>query len=246
MPGKIFVNYRRDDSGANALAVAQHLMRMFGESNVFLDVDRVRAGQDFVTELNDRLSDCKVMIAVIGPSWLTVTDEEGKRRLDDPEDWVRLELADALRRKIAVIPVLVGGAAMPKKSDLPYNLRPLLQRQVATITTNGFRHEMAGLVSDIKAISARPWRMTTAVVSAALIGAVALTIGLINGQSHMQSLPSVGGQLAPDARPKAEDDHKKITDAWPISPGARRQVYKHGRQGNLQRTTFLPNFIRPV
>ena len=172
MAGKIFVNYRRDDSAANALNVAQYLEREFGARNVFLDIDRMRAGQDFPSVLKDKLSACKVMIAVIGPTWLTIKGDDGKRRLDDPEDWVRLEIAHALQRNIAVIPVLVGGAALPKKADLPDDLKPLLQRHVATITTNGFRHEMAGLARDIKAIpgETKPWGKIAA-------GAAALALG---------------------------------------------------------------------
>ena len=174
MPGKIFVNYRRDDSAAHALNVAQYLERTFGARNVFLDIDRMRAGQNFPDVLNDKLSACKVMIAVIGPSWVTLTNDDGQRRLDDPEDWVRLEIAHALKRNIAVIPILVGGAVLPKKSDLPDDLKPLLQRHVATITTNGFRNEMAGLVRDIKAI---PQPMPWGKIGTGAIAALVFTVG---------------------------------------------------------------------
>ncbi len=186
MPGKIFVNYRRDDSAAHALNVAQYLERTFGASNVFLDIDRMRAGQNFPDVLNDKLSACKVMIAVIGPSWVTLTNDDGQRRLDDPEDWVRLEIAHALKRNIAVIPILVGGAVLPKKSDLPDDLKPLLQRHVATITTNGFRNEMAGLVRDIRVIQqGLPWGK----VSAALLAIVLLTLAAKHWTQ--QSAPSL-------------------------------------------------------
>ena len=158
MAGKVFVNYRRDDSASNALNIAQYLEREFGARNVFLDIDRMRAGQDFPTVLKDKLSACKVMIAVIGPAWLTLTDEHGQRRLDDLEDWVRLEIKYALERNIAIIPVLVGGAVLPRKSDLPGDLRPLLQRHVATITTNGFRNEMAGSPATSAPFRATPSR----------------------------------------------------------------------------------------
>lgn len=171
MPGRIFVNYRRDDSAAHALSIAQSLERAFGANNVFLDIDRMRAGQEFPTVLKERLAECKVLIAVIGRSWLTLTDADGRRRLDDPDDWVRLEIAQALTRGIAVIPVLVGGAELPKRADLPDDLKPLLQRHVATLTTNGFRNEMAGLIRDIRAIpgSSLPWGK---------IGAGAVALGL--------------------------------------------------------------------
>ena len=149
MAGKIFVNYRRDDSAPYALSVAQYLEREFGAANVFLDIDRLRAGERFPKILEERLSVSKVMLAVIGPSWLAKTPE-GHRRIDDPEDWVRLEISRALARGVPVIPVLVGGAPLPKRSDLPDDLKPLIEHQVATITTNGFRNEMAGLARDIR------------------------------------------------------------------------------------------------
>jgi TIR domain len=146
---QIFVNYRRDDSAPHALNVAQYLEREFGGANVFLDIDRLRADEKFSRVLEERLAASAVMIAIIGPQWLTATDDDGQRRLDDPEDWVRMEISRALARGIPVIPVLVAGAPLPKKGQLPEALRPLIEHHVATLTTNGFRNEMAGLARDI-------------------------------------------------------------------------------------------------
>ncbi len=175
MPGKIFVNYRRDDSASHALNVAQYLEATFGKSHVFLDIDRMRAGQSFPTVLKERLSASKVMLAVIGPSWLTLKGEDGQRRIDDPSDWVRLEIATALTSGTVVIPVLVGGAALPRKSDLPPVLQALTDQHAVTVTTNGFRNEMAGLARDIRAIPGPlPWSKigggTAAVLAIALGG----------------------------------------------------------------------------
>jgi hypothetical protein len=97
-----------------------------------------------------------VVLTVIGPNWLDVRNDAGQRRIDDPEDWVRLEMARALARGITTIPVLVGGAELPKKSQLPDDLKPLVQRHAAIITTNGFRNDMAGLVRDIRDIIGVP------------------------------------------------------------------------------------------
>ena len=143
MGGRIFVNYRRDDSAPHALSVASYLENAFGKNSVFIDIDRMRAGQIFPAVLENTLSQCKVMLAIIGPNWLK--SSEGTRRLDNPQDWVRLEIERALARKVPVIPVLVGGASLPAKSDLPESLQLLIEHQCATLTTNGFRHEMAGL-----------------------------------------------------------------------------------------------------
>ncbi len=160
MAGRIFVNYRRDDSASHALNVAQYLEATFGKRNVFLDIDRMRAGQSFPTVLKERLSASKVMLAVIGPKWLELRNEHGERRIADASDWVRLEIATALQSGTVVIPVLVGGATLPRKGDLPPDLQPLTDQHAVTVTTNGFRNEMAGLARDIRAIPGpMPWGM---------------------------------------------------------------------------------------
>jgi hypothetical protein len=148
---KIFINYRRNDTAAHAVGIGQYLAREFGSRRVFIDID-MRAGQRFPQVLDKRLSRCKVMLVLIGPNWLDARDDDGSRRLDNPADWVRLEIARALARKITVIPVLVAGALLPKRSELPEPLRPMLDNQLVTITTTGFRSEMAGLVKDIREI----------------------------------------------------------------------------------------------
>ena len=91
MTGKIFINYRRDDSASHALNVAQSLENKFGKSNIFIDIDRLWAGLKFKTVLEDKLAQCKVMLAIIGPNWIDADGKTGSRRIDDPEDWVRVE-----------------------------------------------------------------------------------------------------------------------------------------------------------
>jgi TIR domain len=175
MRQRIFISYRRQDSGANALGIGQYLEHEFGRKNVFIDVD-MRAGAKFPTVLEERLAECKVMLALIGPDWLNSQDEQGRRRLDDPEDWVRLEIACALKRDITVIPVRVNDAPLPLKSALPEDIRGLLDHQAASVTLAGFRHEMAGIVRDIRSIpSPRPWRRYGA--AAAILVLVALFLG---------------------------------------------------------------------
>jgi len=170
MAGKIFINYRRDDSASHALNIAQSLENKFGKSNIFIDIDRLRAGQEFETVLENKLRQCKVMLAIIGPNWVDARDG-GSRRIDNPEDWVRLEIERALARKIPVIPVLVAGATLPSKSDLPPSLQPLLKHQGATLTTNGFRYEMAGLTRDVADLTVRrPWGRMAAAASALILG----------------------------------------------------------------------------
>jgi hypothetical protein len=156
MPHKIFISYRRQDSGANVLGIGQYLEHEFGRKNVFIDVD-MRAGTKFPQVLEERLAECKVMLVLIGPNWLDAIDEHGRRRLDDPDDWVRLEVGHALRRGITVIPVCVNGADLPSRGLLPDEMRGLLDHQAASVSLAGFRNETSGLVRDIRSISA-PFR----------------------------------------------------------------------------------------
>jgi hypothetical protein len=158
--------------GSHALTVAQYLENTFGKRNIFIDIDRLRAGQKFDTVLEDKLGQCKVMLAIIGPNWIDARDgRTGSRRLDNPEDWVRLELERALARNVPVIPVLVAGATLPSNSELPPTLQPLLDHQCAAVTTNGFRYDMAGLARDEADLTvARPWGRMAAAAFALILG----------------------------------------------------------------------------
>jgi formylglycine-generating enzyme required for sulfatase activity len=217
MAGKIFINYRRDDSAPHALNVAQYLENTFGKHNIFIDIDRLRAGLKFRTVLEDKLAQCKVMLAIIGPNWVDARDG-GSRRIDNPEDWVRVEIERALARDIPVIPVLVAGATLPSKSDLPPSLQPLLKHQGATLTTNGFRYEMAGLARDVADLTVRrPWGRIAAAASALiLVGYVIAhqlgvpvwwpSFGL--GQPNLLEGPS-----KPSAKSEADSAAKRNADA---------------------------------
>lgn len=224
MAGKIFVNYRRDDSPAHALSIAQYMERTFGARNVFIDVDRIRSGEQFPVVLEERLTSSKVMLAIIGPSWLDVRDDTGKRRLEDPQDWVRMEIARALKRGIKVIPVLVGGSRLPPPSDLPDELKPLVERQAAVITTSGFRTEMAGLAGDVEQIVGRDRRglMVAALVVVAAIGLGAATYTLGSrapwtlGLATVDTRPGADPRLGLEAR--LTDGCRNNLQAWRKAP----------------------------
>ena len=123
--GGIFVSYRRQETSHLAGRLYDRLADRFGEGQVFIDVDPIEPGVDFAEEISRAVAICKVLLAVIGPNWLTAADEQGHRRLDDPDDIVRLEIEDALARDVRVIPILVEGAAMPGQRDLPESLAGL-------------------------------------------------------------------------------------------------------------------------
>jgi hypothetical protein len=114
MAGKIFINYRRDDSPGTAGRLHDRLAQTFGRNNLFMDVDHIPAGVDFTEYLHSQVAVCDVFLAVIGPNWLDAKDDSGGRRFDNPDDFVTIEIAAALARNIRVIPVLVDGARTPK------------------------------------------------------------------------------------------------------------------------------------
>jgi hypothetical protein len=198
MRSKIFISYRRQDSAANALGIGQYLENEFGRKNVFIDVD-MRAGSRFPSVLEERLSECKLMLVLIGPGWLNSRNEDGSRRLDDPDDWVRLEIARALQRNIPVIPVRVEGASLPTKAELPADIRGLLDHQAASITVAGFRHEMSGLVRDIRSIpNSSSWSRSSAIGAAflLLLSALVFCVYLLSPAAfqklHVAGLPFLG------------------------------------------------------
>ena len=118
--GGIFISYRREDSGPYAGRLRDALRNRFGAEQVFRDIDSVDPGERFRRLIEQEVSSCDALLALIGPAWLAITDDAGRRRLDDPDDYVRLEIATALDRDdVLVIPVVVGPTSMPAAADLP-------------------------------------------------------------------------------------------------------------------------------
>ena len=139
MSGQIFISYRREESSAWAGRLSDRLSNHFPSNQIFMDVDSVDLGEDFVKTIEKTVGSCDVLIAVIGKGWLISCDQEGQRRLDNPEDFVRIEIATALKRDIRVIPVLVDGASMPRSGDLPDDLKALVRRNALQLSHERFR-----------------------------------------------------------------------------------------------------------
>ncbi len=148
--GRIFISYRRADSAGYAGRIYDRLTAHFGEDTVFMDVDTIEAGLDFVKVLQDAVQSCDVLVALIGRNWLDIKDETGKRRLDNPEDFVRVEIAAALSRDIRVIPVLVDGAPMPRSTELPDNLKPLARRNALQVDHQSFNVDAHRLIAQLE------------------------------------------------------------------------------------------------
>jgi len=208
MPGT-FISYRREDAAGYAGRLRESLERRLGAARVFRDVDTLRPGQDFVQAIESRLSDCAVMIAVIGREWASARDMAGSRRLDEPFDFVRLEIAAALTRpNVLVVPVLVEGAAMPSASELPENMRPLARRQALTVRDETWDSDVERLVNVIdSAMNLRDPSRADAPISAARLWVAAalavVIVGLLlfngrrdksrDGDTGAGTAPTIGG-----------------------------------------------------
>ena len=152
MSGKIFISYRREDSGGATGRVYDRLELNFGHSRIFMDVDAIEPGEDFVKKIEDAVSTTDIFLVVIGPNWAKITDRAGNRRLDNPEDFVRLEVSSALKRNVRVIPVLVDNATMPRSTDLPDDLKPLTRRNAIEISHTRFSMDMDRLIHSIEQV----------------------------------------------------------------------------------------------
>jgi hypothetical protein len=135
-PGDLFISYRRADTLELTSRLYERLVARAPKAKVFRDLDSISPGSSFPTAIRQALASTAVGVVVVGPRWLSVMDDAGRRRLDDPADYVRLEVETMLAMDIPVVPCLVAGVAMPYEEDLPPSLRPLLERQHAVVRSD--------------------------------------------------------------------------------------------------------------
>jgi hypothetical protein len=150
MAGKIFLSYRREDTAGFAGRIYDRLEQSFSRENLFMDVDRIGAGQDFVRVIEQEVNACDAMLVLIGPDWLTVTDEMGRPRLENPEDFVRVEVGSALKFGKRVIPVLVQKTEMPRADALAEPLKELSRRNAVRLTHERFKADAQGLIKALE------------------------------------------------------------------------------------------------
>jgi hypothetical protein len=150
----VFISYRRQDAQSAAGRLADSLERRFGKQQIFRDVETIEPGVDFVDAIDKALSACQVMVAVIGRRWLGNVDEVN--RLHQPNDWIRLEIAAALKRGIRVIPVLVEGASPPADGDLPDDLKSLARRQAQVLADERWEYDVQQLAVALENAGVRP------------------------------------------------------------------------------------------
>lgn len=151
----VFISYRRDDRPGFAGRLSEALESVFGADQVFRDIEDIRPGEDFVDTIEQRIAASDLMLVVIGPSWLHAR-RDGMRRLEEPDDFVRIEIETALKVNKPVWPVLVGGGSMPSQEELPASIRALARRQAVTLTETGWRDDVARLITALRKIVVAP------------------------------------------------------------------------------------------
>jgi len=161
MEGRIFINYRREMSADAAGRLSDRLIQYFDHDRVFMDIDSIEPGVDFVKALDDQVAQCGAFIAVIGPGWTDLTNAEGQRRLDQRNDYVRIEIESALKRDIRVIPVLVDDARMPTADELPDSLKALARRNAVMLSHYRFGSEVDELARALQRVLGLPPKSTT-------------------------------------------------------------------------------------
>ncbi len=154
--GRVFLSYRREDTSGYAGRLHDALTGHFGDERIFRDVDAIEPGADFVQVIEESVRSCGVLVAVIGREWLRCIGADGRRRLDDSEDFVRLEIQTALKRNIPVIPVLVENAPMPAPGDLPASLRELSRRHALAVSDDRWDHDVSRLIARLENIVGPP------------------------------------------------------------------------------------------
>jgi len=150
MPGTIFINYRRGDDPGSTGRLFDQLEEVFPRDQLFMDVDNIPPGRDFVRVLEEQVARCDVLLAIIGKGWLDARDHQGARRLDKPDDFVRIEIASALKQGKLVIPVLVHDAQMPRTDELPAEIRSLARRNAVRLSHERFRADAQALIKAIQ------------------------------------------------------------------------------------------------
>lgn len=154
---QVFISYRRGPSGYVASLLSEELRTALGPNAVFMDIDNIPFGADFRERLSQAVSECQVLLVVIGDDWNPIEPGQSKRRLDDVEDFVRIEVEAALQRDIRVVPVLTGNATMPAASDLPTAIRPLVYKNSAELRSGrDLKAQMRLLITQVSSLQTKP------------------------------------------------------------------------------------------
>jgi hypothetical protein len=219
---RIFISYRRDDSGGYVGRLSEILEHEFGSNSLFRDIDTIEPGEDFVDAIVAAVSACEVMLAIIGKNWLTASDKNGRRRLDNPNDYVRIEIATALKRNIRVIPVLVGGADMPHVDYLPKNLQLLVRRNAVELSDKRFRYDADQLILSMRRILSNKASISPSVPTPTISNNVTSTVDISTSSTQVASL-DVGQNFSPILREVINNSESKTIEVGIIQLTLSRQ-----------------------
>jgi hypothetical protein len=222
----VFISYRRDNTAGEARALSNDLISRLGENSVFMDVDSIALGRDFRSVLQETTASCDLMLVLIGKNWADAKDESGRTRLENPEDYVRLEIEAALKRNIPVTPVLVQGAQMPGPEQLPIEIRDLGYRNGFEISNNRWGSDVREMMRRLGLEKGRPpfptpqssskrWRVWVPIL--ALIIAVTSGGGLFINHYWSNLIWHPGGQstLPPISPPTVLGGTSSSIADWP-------------------------------
>lgn len=237
-PGRIFISYRRQETAYPAGWLYDRLASRYGDSQIFKDVDSIEPGDDFVEVITNAVGNCDVLLALVGDEWLTIADADGKRRLDDPNDFVRLEIEAALTRNVRVIPILVDGSRMPRAEEVPASLAGLVRRQALELSPARFDSDTGRLVRVIdKTLAEMRTADDTATavsepgVKAADLRSAELPTAPEKPQQTMQSRISDVDLFPPEARPPSTGE---LADSRAPGSMPTRTSHFEGPQGSRQ------------
>jgi hypothetical protein len=219
---RIFINYRRDDTQGVAGRLFDHLAAKYSRRELFMDVDAMKPGFDFAKQLDIQVSQCHVLLAMIGPHWLEARDQSGKRRLDNEKDSVRVELASALRRDIAVIPVLVEGTPMPSEDSLSDDLKPLARRHALELRHTRFNADADAIMHALEEVVPRR-RISWLLAGGGVAVAAAVAIAVLWPKLHRVTAPQPVPQIAlstPTSRPNPPASAPSVAPSPPAPPSA--------------------------
>lgn len=241
---KIFVSYRRADSADTAERIVEHLTEISGKfsaTDLFFDVDSIPVGANFRRYITERVSQCVVMLVVIGPDWVSVTNPDGSRRLDDPSDQVRLEVEAALSRQMTLIPILVRGASIPHADELPESIRELVDYNGLMVRhAPDFKSDIARLIEALEKI----------VGKSRVHESAAPSTGSVPQYTHFRTLSEHTGQVlgcvfSPDGKTLASSSLDNSIKLWDVDTGKAYRTMM-GHKNTVRDIDFSPDGTRLV